>query len=94
MFRDNVVQKGPVREHIQNTLLDLVMKERNGELIDRLAVMNTCQILINLGILNRTVYEEEFEKPFLRESSEFYRVRKIFTLKNIINFYFIFDKIA
>lgn len=82
LFRDCVVQKGPVREHIRNTLLELVMRERNGELIDRLAVMNTCQILINLGISNRTVYEEEFEKPFLKQSSEFYRVGRIFLVEN------------
>jgi len=28
-----------------------------------------------LGIESRSVYEEDFEKPFLEESAEFYKVR-------------------
>lgn len=35
-------------------------------------------MLMILGIDTRSVYEEDFEKPFLEESAEFYRVR-IFT---------------
>ncbi|KAH9415108.1 Cullin-3 [Dermatophagoides pteronyssinus] len=74
LFRDNVVRHGPIRDQIRETLLDLVMKERNGELIDRLAVKNTCNMLIHLGLSQRTVYEEDFEKHFLQQSAEFYRV--------------------
>ncbi|XP_046910936.2 cullin 3 isoform X1 [Dermatophagoides farinae] len=74
LFRDNVVRYGPIRDQIRETLLDLVMKERNGELIDRLAVKNTCNMLIHLGISHRTVYEEDFEKHFLQQSAEFYKV--------------------
>lgn len=74
LFRDNVVRYGLIREQIRETLLDLVMKERNGEIIDRLAVKNTCHMLIHLGISSRTVYEEDFEKHFLQQSAEFYKV--------------------
>ena len=38
------------------------------------AVKNACQMLMILGIDSRTVYEEDFEKPFLEQSAEFYRV--------------------
>jgi hypothetical protein len=31
-------------------------------------------MLIELGINNRTVYEEVFEEPFLQQSREYYRV--------------------
>ncbi|OTF75919.1 cullin-like protein [Euroglyphus maynei] len=74
LFRDNVVRHGPIRDQIRETLLDLVMKERNGELIDRLAVKNTCNMLIHLGLSHRSVYEEDFEKHFLQQSAEFYKV--------------------
>lgn len=44
----------------------------------RLAVRNACQMLISLGIEQgpegRNVYEEDFEKPFLQQSAEFYKV--------------------
>jgi len=41
------------------------------------AVKNACQMLMVLGIDSRSVYEEDFEKPFLTQSAEFYRVRTI-----------------
>jgi len=41
------------------------------------AVKNACQMLMVLGIDSRSVYEEDFEKPFLTQSAEFYRVRTV-----------------
>ena len=40
-----------------------------------MAIKNACQMLMILGIDRRSVYEEVFEKPFLEESAEFYKVR-------------------
>lgn len=74
IFRDQVVRYGNVRDHLRQTLLDLVMKERRGEVVDRLAVKNACQMLMVLGIDSRTVYEEDFERPFLEQSADFYRM--------------------
>lgn len=34
-------------------------------------------MLMILGIETRSVYEEDFEKPFLEESAEFYKVRML-----------------
>lgn len=74
LFRDHVVRYGLIRDQIRVTLLDFVMKERNGELIDRLAVKSTCHMLIHLGIESRSVYEEDFEKHFLQQSAAFYKI--------------------
>ena len=38
------------------------------------AVKNACQMLMVLGIETRSVYYEDFERPFLEESREFYMV--------------------
>lgn len=35
LFRDHVVRYGNVRDHLKETLLSLVMRERRGEVIDR-----------------------------------------------------------
>ena len=35
---------------------------------------DACQMLMSLGIDNRSVYAEDFETPFLQQSAEFYRV--------------------
>merc|ERR1719433_823580 len=50
------------------------MRERRGEVIDRLAVRNACQMLMMLGIDSRRVYEEDFETQFLKQSAEFFQV--------------------
>ncbi|RWS29968.1 cullin-3-A-like protein, partial [Leptotrombidium deliense] len=74
LFRDHVVRYGCIRYHLRDTLLTMVMKERRGEVIDRLAVRNACQMLMQLGIEQRSVYEEDFERPFLQQSAEFYKL--------------------
>ncbi|XP_052783595.1 cullin-3-like [Mya arenaria] len=72
IFRDEVVRHQSINEHLRHTLLDMVAKERRGEVVDRGAVKNACQMLMILGIETRQVYIEDFEKPFLLESREFY----------------------
>ncbi|KYN01530.1 Cullin-3 [Cyphomyrmex costatus] len=74
IFRDQVVRYGCVRDHLRETLLGMVARERRGELVDCSAIKNACQMLMLLGIKNRQIYEEDFERPFLQQSAEFYRV--------------------
>ena len=71
LFRDKVVRYGCISNHLRATLLDLIMKERKGEVIDRLAVRNACQMLMMLGIESRCVYEEDFESQFLKVNKDF-----------------------
>lgn len=72
IFRDSVVRYTKIRDHLKATLLGMVMRERKGEVVDHMAIKNTCQMLMVLGINQRWVYEEDFERPFLDQSSEFY----------------------
>ncbi|XP_031623522.1 cullin-3 isoform X1 [Contarinia nasturtii] len=74
IFRDQVVRHGKIRDHLRKTLLDMVMLERKGEVIDHLAIKNACQMLTVLGIDSRWVYEEDFERPFLTQSASFYKM--------------------
>ena len=52
----------------------MTLQERRGEVIDRLAIKNACQMLMMLGIETRNVYEEDFESHFLKQSAEFYKI--------------------
>jgi len=72
IFRDKVVRYGSIGNHLRVTLLNMIMKERRGEIIDRLAIKNACQMLMMLGIETRHVYEEDFESHFLKQSANFY----------------------
>ncbi|XP_030753552.1 cullin-3 isoform X2 [Sitophilus oryzae] len=74
IFRDQVVRHGCIRDHLRETLLEMVMRERRGEKVDRISIKNACQMLMVLGINSRAVYEEDFERPFLQQSAEFYKV--------------------
>lgn len=39
----------------------------------RQGIKNACNMLMALGVENRSVYEQDFEIPFLEQSAEFYR---------------------
>nr|CAG4634632.1 EOG090X01NX [Alona affinis] len=73
IFRDQVVRYGGIRDHLRHVLLDNVARERRGELADRQSIKAACAMLMVLGIDSRTVYEEDFERPFLSQLAEFYK---------------------
>lgn len=75
IFRDQVVRCGQIQKHLRGLLLDMVARERKGEVVDRGALREACAMLMTLSINdNRKVYVEDFEDPFLEQSREFYRI--------------------
>lgn len=74
LFRDNIARNPKIKDRLCRTLLDMIHRERNGEVIDRGLISAITHMLIDLGINSRTVYEEDFEKPFLETSANFYRL--------------------
>ncbi|XP_050421360.1 cullin-3-B-like [Adelges cooleyi] len=89
LFRDIVVLDYRVKNRLRETLLSLVMRIRNGEVVDREALKGACHMLMELGIQQRTVYEEVFEQPFLAQSVEFYKVesRRLLAERNSATIY-------
>ena len=76
IFRDQVVKCPRINSHLRALLLDMVTRERNGEVVNRLALRKACEMLMILSLDTRQVYEEDFEEPFLEKSREFYQVTK------------------
>ncbi|XP_062521346.1 cullin-3-B-like [Corticium candelabrum] len=75
LFRDEVVRHGLIREHLTQTLLTMVACERKGEVVAKSAVKSACQMLMVLSVENsRSVYEEDFEAAFLKQTAEFYQM--------------------
>ena len=72
MFCQYVVRCGVIKDHLQKTLLDMVRRERLGELISRAQIRDACQMLVQLGVGLLSVYQEDFEEPFLQQTQEFY----------------------
>ncbi|XP_055838001.1 cullin-3 isoform X1 [Episyrphus balteatus] len=74
IFKEQIVRHPVIQEHLRETLLGMVLLERSGEVINHLAIKNACQMLMSLGINTRSVYEDDFEVPFLKQSASFYKV--------------------
>lgn len=53
-------------------------------LCSRGAIRNACQMLMILGLEGRSVYEEDFEAPFLEMSAEFFQVCEWATLQRLL----------
>ncbi|KAH7939529.1 hypothetical protein HPB52_013522 [Rhipicephalus sanguineus] len=75
LFRDEVARYTDVRDRLCETLLSLVETEREGGSVNRLAMKQACDMLESLGHGSRSVYEEDFELPFLAETARFYKLR-------------------
>jgi len=82
IFRDQVVKCPRINQHLKALLLDMVTRERNGEVVNRLALRKACEMLMILSLDSRSVYEEDFEEPFLEKSREFYQVESQNVLKS------------
>uniref|UniRef100_A0A8C5N932 Cullin 3 n=1 Tax=Gouania willdenowi TaxID=441366 RepID=A0A8C5N932_GOUWI len=65
--------RGCIRD-LWQTLLDMITQDRKGEVVDRGTIRNACQMLMSLGLKDRSVYDEDFETPFLEMSNEFFQI--------------------
>lgn len=72
LFRDHIVRHERVRNRLRRILLSAVQRERVGEAIDHVSFREITKMLLDLGVGSRSVYEEDFEKHFLEESTAFY----------------------
>lgn len=70
LWRDNIVRSSKIQMRLLSMLLELILKERDGEVINRGLMRNIIKMLMDLG---SSVYQENFEKPFLEVSADFYR---------------------
>lgn len=73
IFREAIWEKEEVRGRLQFILLDNVLKERNGQLIDRSLMKNVLAMLLEIGQDGSQVYERDFEMQFLQSTKDFYR---------------------
>jgi cullin 3 len=77
LFYNEIARHPRIKERILRHLLGNIQRERQGEVVNRGLLKNIIQMLVDLGIKNRTVYEEEFEKPFLEMSTQFYQAESV-----------------
>lgn len=71
-FRREVLHHKQVQNRLVKQILANIHSERCGELIDHALIKNIIDMLVHLGIDSREVYIDIFERPFLRDSAQFY----------------------
>ncbi|KAF5764221.1 putative cullin protein, neddylation [Helianthus annuus] len=71
LWRDNVIHLTGIQTRLQNSLLQLIHKERTGHVINHGMMRNIIKMLSDLG---PSVYQVDFERPFLEASGDFYRI--------------------
>ncbi|KAJ1399717.1 Winged helix-like DNA-binding domain superfamily [Sesbania bispinosa] len=69
LWKDVVIRSSKTQTRLLDTLLELVLRERNGEVINRGLMRNIIKMLMDLGL---SVYRDDFEKHFLEVSANFY----------------------
>ncbi|XP_026665459.2 cullin-3A-like [Phoenix dactylifera] len=69
LWKDNIIHSHKIQTRLLDTLLDLIHRERTGEVINRGLMRNITKMLMDLG---SSVYQEDFERPFLEVSASFY----------------------
>jgi cullin 1 len=69
-FRTLIFDK--CKSKLTAAVLEMIRKDRNGEEVDR-SMLHTCvQIYVDMGLGSMRAYQNEFEKPFLDASREYY----------------------
>jgi cullin 3 len=76
-FREVLLYEPTVRERLKTVLLQEIMFERQGRVIDRAVVKSILAMLVDLGLDGVNVYEMEFERSFLEETRSFFRVESL-----------------
>ncbi|KAF1752597.1 hypothetical protein GCK72_019152 [Caenorhabditis remanei] len=72
-FRTEILRQNGIGDRLRDALLELIKSDRKSNQINWHGIKNACEMLISLGIDSRRVYEEEFERPLLKETSDYYR---------------------
>ncbi|KAK4477614.1 hypothetical protein RD792_016852 [Penstemon davidsonii] len=70
LWRENVIYSEKIQTRLRDKFLGLVHCERGGDVINRGLMRSLTKMLMDLC---PSVYQENFEKPFLDESADFYR---------------------
>ena len=68
---NQVVRNPRVKDRLLEMLLNLVARERAGEMIPRGLIKTITGMLFELGL---EVYSKDFEQPFLQRSADFYKI--------------------
>ncbi|CAF2528474.1 unnamed protein product [Rotaria sp. Silwood2] len=85
LFRENIVQFPTIQEHLRDALLEMIDRERYGQIVDKTTMKDIRQMFTILDIDSLFVDVEPFETRLLQCSTDFYQreSEKLLVEKNI-----------
>jgi hypothetical protein len=62
-----------IKSKLISKILSEIKKERDGGIVEISQLRQSIQMLVEVGISNKKIYESEFEKKFIEETQHYYR---------------------
>ena len=62
-----------IKQRLISILIKQIRNERDGNFIEKTQVRSAIQLLVEVGIQSKKIYETEFESVLLQETSEYFR---------------------
>lgn len=72
-FKIHVIQNSQIKKKLVSLLLADIEKERNGEQVERVYIQRCVQMLIEVGLQSKRIYEQEFESVLIQQTRDYYR---------------------
>eukprot|EP01023_Acetabularia_acetabulum_P015500 TRINITY_DN1752_c0_g1_i3.p1 TRINITY_DN1752_c0_g1~~TRINITY_DN1752_c0_g1_i3.p1 ORF type:complete len:734 (-),score=134.21 TRINITY_DN1752_c0_g1_i3:274-2475(-) len=69
VWKECVVEHAQIQPRLLDLTMDMIARERQGEVIERQLLKSVIQMLVTL---DQKVYRQVFEEPFLKQASDFY----------------------
>lgn len=73
-FQKFVVLHPEIKTKLVSIIMKEIRKERDGQKVETSHLRQAIRMLVEVGISQKKIYEEEFEKVFIAETEAYYRV--------------------
>ena len=75
LFRDNILRYSIIRERFHEIISKLVEQQQYNNIENQTLMRDIYQMLIDMGMDNRSVYEVDFEASLLQQLAKFYQIQ-------------------
>ena len=73
-FKHHVILNPQIKQKLISKLISEIKKERDGGIVEITQLRQSIQMLVEIGISSKKIYEHEFEKVFIQETQSYYRL--------------------
>ncbi len=73
-FQRHVIHNQNIKQRLISKIMAEIKKERDGGIVEITQIRQVIQMLVEIGLSNKKIYEHEFEKVFISETQNYYHV--------------------